>query len=809
MFRLFIICAAVGMTAALLVGPVIAQGQPDAVVRERQAQAAAMARAGNTGEALAIIESLRETAPGDLPLIHDETVILSWDGRHEQVAINALLLDPASTPAYVAGAVGKSARESGRFADAVRWYRAGVAGEPDNTDLQLGLAMALTDTGDGVGGRQVLDELPAVRRRQADALMVSAYIHQAEGAFILAVTDYDAVLALEPGRPDALRNKALALQQSLLPQQALAIEAQYPGTLTAAEISRLEADRYALALRDAAESPDEKYSFVATNQALNQIDDRLAIEDPDSDLARSLRHDRIVGLVAAARWEKAIDYYETLIDSGDPGRAYVHLAAGTAYMNTFQPEQAEAALRRGEAQAPDDRLIKLQLFYALSDLERADEALVIADELRASLKTVQRVTPDARVSKPNEARMQAEIMSGIGRAYADEMRPAEEWLERLTEAAPNNLDARAQLGNVYRWRGRPDKAGPEYEQVLTINPDMVAARVGRAHNNLDLREYRAVEAEMQEMGRLYVPDPGVWDFNQRWIVHNSSNLIIDARWGESSGTTFGSDQFTIDGWWFSRPINYNYRVYGRTFDSYAEFEDGDHTRRRAAVGGDWRDGPWRVQAEMSFDRDGFGDSGVSALAEYWLTGEWTLGGQVEFNSYATPLRADRAGIESNRYDLYTRFRRDERYSADAGVYYQDFDDGNSVFGASAGSRLRLYERFRYWLDGYVSTAASTASKEDAVYFNPEFVINGLVGVDNTWRMYRRYDTWVTHRLGGNVGLVNQKNFGTDPIWTLDYELNYAVNDQLRFYFGVELNGRVYDGESEDGTFFRAGVNGWF
>ena len=170
---------------------------------------------------------------------------------------------------------------------------------------------------------------------------------------------------------------------------------------------------------------------------------------------------------------------------------------------------------------------------------------------------------------------------------------------------------------------------------------------------------------------------------------------------------------------------------------------------------------------------------------------------------------DRAGIESNRYDLYTRFRRDERYSADAGLYYQDFDDGNSVFGASARSRLRLVERFRYFLDGYVATAASTASKSDAVYFNPEFVIDGIVGVDNIWRMYRRYDTAMTHRLGGNIGAVNQKDFGTDLIWTLEYEFNYSVNRQLSLYFGAELNQRVYDGDEEDGTFWRAGLNGWF
>jgi hypothetical protein len=118
---------------------------------------------------------------------------------------------------------------------------------------------------------------------------------------------------------------------------------------------------------------------------------------------------------------------------------------------------------------------------------------------------------------------------------------------------------------------------------------MLAARIGRAHNAMDLQEYRVAEAELIATGRQFVTPPGVWDFDERWIIHNYSNLIVEARWGESSGTTFGSDQFTIDGWWYSSPIKYNYRIYARTFDSWAEFEDGDHDRRRAAVGGDWRE----------------------------------------------------------------------------------------------------------------------------------------------------------------------------------------------------------------------------
>jgi len=779
------------------------------MLRERQAQAVELGRSGELDDALGILAELRESAPGDLPLLHDETVILSWAGRHDHVAMNAMLLDPATTPEYVLKAVAKSARDSQRFADAVRWYSAALATNPASVDLRLGLAMAKTDTGDGIGGRQVLDALPAEQRRQSAALLTSAYIHQAEREFIPAISDYNTVLAVEPNHTDALRGKALALRRALLPRQALALEARHPGLLTPAEITRIEADRYALALRDAIQLPDKKHSYVATNRALNEIDDRLNIEDPNSDLARTLRYDRIVGLVEATRWDRAIQYYQELIANQDPGVSYVHLAAGTALLIRRRPAEAEAALRRGEAQAPNDRRIQLDLFYALVDLERMDEALAIPDTMIASLDAVQRVDNQARISQPNRTRMQSEIMAGIGRAYADQMHDAQRRLEALVAAAPNNLEARSQLGNVYRWRGLNDLAEAQYNQVLTIDPDMVAARIGRAHNAMDHQEYRAAEAALIGAGRQFVTAPSVWDFDRRWIVHNYSNLKIEASWGESTGTAFGSDQYTIDGWWFSSPIKYNYRIYARTFDAWAEFEDGDHNRRRAAVGGDWRDGPWRVLGEVNFDRDGIDDPGFAGRTDYRFTDEWSFGGEFELNSYATPLRADRADIKSNLIGINAGYQRDERYSASTGLYYQDFDDGNSIVGITARSRMRLYERFTYWLDGYVNAVASSASKSDAVYFNPEQALEGTVGINNTWRMYRFYDRAVMHRLGGNIGLYNQKNFGSDGIWTLEYELNIDISSQLAFRFGVEFRRRVYDGNSEDGTFWLAGLNGWF
>ncbi len=777
-------------------------------LRDQHRAAVELARAGNTEAALEMISDLRAENPSHLPLLYDETVILSWAEQHDLVLYNAVLIDPDRAPSYVVGAIAKSARAQQQFDTAVEWYESALLAEPDNLDARFGLVMSLADDGQLDLARKTLDVLPAAERSKADALMASAYLYERDRAFIPAINNYDAVLEIEPERRDALRAKALALKQILLPHQALELEKQYPGLLTPRELTRAEADALALDLRDAIEVPEQKYSFVHINMALNNIDDRLAEEDPDSELARSLRYDRIVGLVHAARMDKAIQYYEELLSAGDIGSSYVHYAAGRAYLIKQRPQDAEVALRRGEALDPYDRLIQLELFYALVELERLDEALAIPDKMAARFDATNQV-PGSAVAQPNRIRMQAEIMAGSGRAYAEELGEAEQRLAGLVAAAPNNQDARSALGNVYSWRGWKERAESEYNQVLTINPDQVDTKTSRAQNAMDMQKYPRTEAELYEARAEYVTQESVWDLNKRWIVHNYSQLVIESRWGESSGQTFGNEQYDINAWWFTKPIKYNYRLYARTFDSWAEFPQGDHSRRRAAVGTEFRKGPWLASGEFNFDRSGFDEPGFAGRVDHRLSDTWFVGGEVELNSYATPLRADHADIESNLFAVDTTFRRHESWNVSGGLFYQDFDDGNDIIGLNADTRLRIYDRFTYMLDGYASFRGSKSSKEDAVYFNPERGLEVLVGVDNFWRQFRLYDKVLRHRFGANAGIYDQKNFGSDHIWTLEYDLNWDINEQLAIRVGWQRSRRVYDGGPEYSTYWLFGFNGWF
>ena len=107
MLRVVTTYAIATLVFVLCTGVVIAT-EPGGLLRERQARAVALGRSGELDDALGILAELRESVPGDLPLLHDETVLLSWAGRHDLVTMNAILLDPVVTPEYVSKAIARA-----------------------------------------------------------------------------------------------------------------------------------------------------------------------------------------------------------------------------------------------------------------------------------------------------------------------------------------------------------------------------------------------------------------------------------------------------------------------------------------------------------------------------------------------------------------------------------------------------------------------------------------------------------------------------------------------------------------------------
>jgi biofilm PGA synthesis protein PgaA len=771
-----------------------------AELRARQQAAIAAARSGDTASALRELGVLRELAPEDIPLLHDEIVVLSWAGRDRDATLRASGLNLSRTPAYVLNAAAKSARNLGDGPTAERWYRAAASADAGNADAGAGLALTLADTGRLSEARGLLDSLPAYAQQTTAVRLASAYVNSRQEQYLAAIADYDTVLTRQPGERDALRGKALALRAMLLPDQALAIATAHPGVLTAEETASLQVDALAMDLRFALATeapPGRPYELL--DRVIAGYDAALAGDAGRGKFANRLRSDRLTALVERGRYADAISDYEVMRADGSALPAYVHAAAANAYLALRRPEDALAAVTAGQQFAPADMNLRRQQFYAETEAENYDSAIAIADSMAAEV--------------PPSERMQAEVLAAMARAYADDLASAERRMTEIVNAAPANASARLERGNVYRWRGWPDKAADEYQQVLTADPGWVAARAGMANANMDRQQWQKAENELLDLQQRLPDNGGVRSLGRRWDLHERPEVRIDARWGDSTGETFGSDQYDIEGWLYSPPLANNWRAFVHTYDSWGEFTEGDIDRRRAGAGAEYRGGPLTASAEVNADRSGYDDAGFATAAKYRLSDHWSVGGLLQLNSYSTPLRAHNANIDSDLAGLDLEYRRDESFAAGAGVRFQDFDDGNERTGIFANTRWRAINRPRYKLDVTGYAATSSADDPNAPYFNPDRDYELSIGFDNRWLMYRRYEQTLTHRLGLGAGIYDQESYGSgdaydsEGIWDIDYELIWTPNDAWELRGGWHRARRTYDGNNEYQEFWRIGIYG--
>ena len=779
---------------------------PDAD-RETQHQAVVQARIGELADSLARIEALRNKYPEDTSLLHDETVVLAWAEQDARVLDNARSIDVETAPVHVLSAVARSARNLHRFDMSVDWYTRAIRTGPGDLDAHLGLAMALADAGDHQAAVATLETLEQEDRALVDTLLTEAYINERSRKHLAALNAYDRILENDPRHRVALRGKALALRSLLLPQQALALNEDHPGILTEDEVVRLKTDQAALEVRLGLQMPDTPQErYAGTDRALARLDQHLETLGAHDDAMLATRFDRIVALRHRHRNQEAIEEFEQLQEAGETSPTYVMAAAAGAYLDQKRPEEAHEILTQALVQQPNSVELQLAIFYALVELERHDDAIALASVLLAEAP-VWRHTPGSRVIKENPLRAQAEITSSLALAFADQLEPAQRRLEEMLALAPNNVDARHELAGVYRLRGWIDRSLFQYRQVLTVAPDHVSARAGYAHALQDRRHFAEAQGQLARLLNQSPQNPAVRRLRTRVEVDRRAVVEILARSGESTGQTFGSDQYELDGYLVSRPIRHRYRAFVHTHDSFAEFEEGDSRRKRIGLGVDMQFPDWLTRLELSRSREGSSQTGLRGIVERRLDDHWSVGGELDTRSNYAPLRGHRASVHGSLLGVNGRYSANESTGAEGTGRYLELSDGNEHFNMALSGRTRMVNRPVYKLDLIGDVSASLNSMQDVAYYSPVRAASFSIGADNRWRMYRRYDRSVTHRLAANVGRKSEKSFSPGTTGAVQYELIASLSNRFDVRFSVERNRSIYDGEAEYGTFFFGGVTG--
>jgi biofilm PGA synthesis protein PgaA len=767
------------------------------------------ARQGDYHSAIATLERLSADEPSNVGAFHDLVIILGWAERDQEILSLADRIDTEKAPVEVLETVAKASRNLREFERSVRWYEHAISNSPARLDSHIGLAMVYADLGQPKQGLQTLLSVPSDTQHLPRVLMAKAYIHRSNEDFAPAIGAYDEILAVAPDHRDALRGKIHSLQRLLLPQQALDLVAMHPGILNEDELARLHTDWAAVQIRWAnqatATHTETRHSL---EQALDEIERTVSQFGDNESAKQRSRFDRIVALSSASRMIEAVAEFETLDARTTDIPVYVLSSAAGAYMHLKQPDKAQQLLLQAMQREPHSFALNRDMFYVYVDMERHSQAMRLAETMRQS-QPAWHATPGSAVATINSRRLQAEIMAGLSLAFADQLPQAQAHFEGLLSQAPHNTDLRLELASVYSQRGWTDRAQFEYRQILAVEPDMSAASVGRAHALLDQRQFKLADDAIRQLVDDVPDRPDVMRLGQRWQQHSKNRFQIESGFGNSSGVQFGSEQYRIDASFFFKPIAYRWRPFVRTADSFAEFPEGDATRRRVAAGVEYRGVNWLGNFEVNADREGNNDSGVSAGVVWLPSDYWSLGASWETESDSVPLRGYRVGVNGKRVGVSVAYRSSESREISVSAGRLQLSDGNTRRSWLVLARQRVFTRSRYKLDLEAELFASNGSEQNVAYFSPRSDSSALITVVNQWRTYRRYGFVFAQQLNFGYGYYRQDSFGSSPIHSLNYIADLDINESLSFRLGLRRSRNVYDGSAESATFYSFDMRGAF
>lgn len=250
------------------------------------------------------------------------------------------------------------------------------------------------------------------------------------------------------------------------------------------------------------------------------------------------------------------------------------------------------------------------------------------------------------------------------------------------------------------------------------------------------------------------------------------------------------------------------QLFGRYYFTTAIDDDLDAgDQRRIGVGLGWRfNEQWKVTEEVSTDLRDSDLGGTTTTVIYDPYDNLQFKGWYASYSLDTPLRARAAGIYASQAQLSVDYHTyDHVWSGYGEINHFDFDDGNvrkNVYltGSYAYDK-GIHREHRVFAEWY----QSSNTERDTPYFNPIRDYNANVGhiTDFIHRsVYWRH----VDRLRAYVGVYEQEDFGSDPVWGVSFEQDYDFDRRRNFVWRIGCQRAVYDGDAENelnaGVYYR-------
>ena len=770
------------------------------------------ARNGNFTPALTQLRQLpaeRQT-PGQ---VSDHLVIAGWAGQDAEVlkVYEAQGKNRTLTPQALA-TVARTYRNQKQWAQAEAVYRQALVREPNNVDLQLGLALTQADGGKTTEAVQRARALVAANPNDPNRRMALGYALTRAGFNYDALFEFDQAFIRAGDKPEVAREYIVALQKARLPEPALRLAAKRPGLIDPVTQRRLEGDLAAERVRMAEfATRSEKERYVIADRALQDYDKLLARWTPDPTAKDDVvvwRIDRLGALKARARTAEVIREYETLQAEGVKLPTYAVRWVAASYLDQRLPEKA-APLYRQAITAPDadvgDRVEdSTALFYALLENDQVDEARTVAKNLADSQKPRVELK-GLPIGNPNDEWMDAQQLAAQAGTYGADLPSSEKSLEELVGKAPGSIGLRLAQAEMYRARDWPRRAERVLKETEAQSPRDIGLEMSQGFTALDLQEWRQLDILTDDVVARNPDNRQVQRLQRLRDVHDMAELRVEAYTGKSfgggnngdAGAVSGSRDWGIESRLYTPPIDEDWRLFAGAGYATADFEEGTGHHRWQVVGVERRTRDMTIEAEVSNHSYGDGSKqGAAVSIARDINDNWQYGGSLGYLLTTTPLRALNEGITANGGSGFIRWRANESREWKLTLSPSHFSDGNDRFEALLSGREGLYSSPRVQVDLGLEVGASRNSKEDTVYFNPKSDLTVLPVININHVLYHRYETQWSQQFQVGAGTYSQRDYSTGGMALIGYGQRYRWNDVLDAGANLSLISRPYDGDRE-------------
>ena len=770
------------------------------------------ARNGNFTPALTQLRQL--SAERQTPTqISDHLVIAGWAGQDAEVLkVYEAQGKHRNLNAQALATVARTYRNQKQWAQAEAVYRQALLREPNNLDLQLGLALTQADGGKAKEAVQRTRALVAAKPDDPNRRMALGYALSRAELNYDALFEFDQAFIRAGDKPEVAREYIIALQKARLPEAALRLSAKRPGLVDAVTQRRLEGDLAAERVRLAEfATRTEKERYVVADRALQDYDKLFARWNSDASAHDDVlvwRIDRLGALKARARTAEVIREYEALTTEGVQLPTYAVRWVAAAYLDQRQPGKSaplyRQALSAADADVADHVKDSTALFYALLESDQVPEARAVATQL-ANTEKPRVELKGLPIGNPNDEWMDAQQLAAQAGTYGDDLNASEANLEALGSKAPGSIGVRLAQAEMYRARDWPRRAEESLKETENQSPRDIGVEMSQGFTALDLQEWRQLDLLTDDVVARAPENRQVQRLKRLRDVHDMAEVRVEAYTGKSfgggndqeAGAVSGSRDWGIETVIYTPPIDEDWRLFAGVGYDTADFAEGTGRHRSQRVGVERRTRDLTVEAEVSNHSYGFGSKqGARVSVALDVNDHWQYGASLGYLLNSTPLRALNADVTANGGSGFIRWRGNESREWKLAVSPSHFSDGNNRVEALLTGREGVYSSPKVQVELGLEAGASRNSKTETIYFNPKSDFSVLPTVTVNHVLHQHYETQWSQQFQVGAGTYSQKDYATGGVGLIGYGQRFRWNDVFEAGANLSLVSRPYDGERE-------------